>query len=373
MTDAASEYGRLAGFTVAITASRRAQEFGAALERQGAAVQYAPAVRIVPLADDTRLLETTRQVLARGVDIVVATTGIGFRGWMEAAEIWGVAEQLLSVFSRAELIARGPKVKGAVRAASLTEQWAPESESTIEVLEHLLARHLPGKKIAVQLHGEPLGWFLDALRAAGAEVIDVPVYRSELPDDTTPLKRLIHSIANRSVDCVDCVAFTSAAASANFLRIVHAGNESGIRRAMSQHVLAACVGPVTAAPLTSMGIPVIHPDRFRLGALVKEIAEQLPQRRTRTVKLDGRTMEIRGQAILLDNSLIPIGGTGIAFLRKLAEQPGRVVPRTELLQSLPGSGTDGHAVEAAIGRLRAQLDDPKLIQTVVKRGYRLAN
>ena len=370
MTHPASEHGRLAGFTVAITASRRAQDFGAALKRQGATVQYAPALRIVPLADDTQLLDTTQQVLAQGIDIVVATTGIGFRGWMEAAEMWGLAEPLLTTVSRAELIARGPKVKGAIRAAGLTEQWAPHSESTIEVLEHLLARHLPGTRIAVQLHGEPLGWFLDALRAAGAEVIDVPVYRSELPDDIAPLTRLIHSIANRSVDCV---AFTSAAASANFLRIVHTGSENEIRRAMTHDVLAACVGPVTAAPLTPLGVPVIHPDRFRLGALVKEIAEQLPQRRTRTVKPNGRTMEIRGQAVLLDNSLIPIGGTGIAFLRKLAEQPGRVVPRTELLQSLPGCGTDGHAVEAAIGRLRAQLDDPKLIQTVVKRGYRLAS
>ena len=370
MIKPASECGRLAGFTVAITASRRAQEFGTALERQGATVQYAPAVRIVPLADDTRLLETTQQVLARGVDIVVATTGIGFRGWMEAAEIWGLADGLLATLSRAELIARGPKVKGAVRAAGLTEHWAPDSESTIEVLEHLLSRHLHGKRIAVQLHGEPLGWFLDALRAADAEVIDVPVYRSEFPDDTAPLKRLIHSIANRSVDCV---AFTSAAATANFLRIVHTGNVTEIRRAMTEDVLAACVGPVTAAPLAPFGIPVIYPDRFRLGALIKEIAEQLPQRRTRAVKINGRTMEIRGQAVLLDDSLIPIGGTGMAFLRKLAEQPGRVVSRTELLQSLPGSGTDGHAVEAAIGRLRAQLDDPKLIETVVKRGYRLAS
>ena len=370
MTSRPTECGRLGGYTVAITASRRAQEFGAALERQGAAVQYAPAVRIVPLADDTRLRETTEQVLARGVDVVVATTGIGFRGWMEAAEIWGLAERLLSTLGHAELIARGPKVKGAIRAAGLTEKWAPESESTVEVLEHLLSRNLHGQTIAVQLHGEPLGWLLDALRAAGAEVIDVPVYRSELPHDTAPLKRLLHSIANRSVDCV---AFTSAAATANFLAIAHTGNESDIHSAMTEDVLAACVGPVTAAPLISFAIPVIHPERYRLGALVKEIADQLPQRRSRTVTLNGRTMEIRGQAVLLDGLLIPIGGTGIAFLRKLAEHPGRVVPRTELLRSLPGSGTDGHAVEAAIGRLRAQLDDPKLIETVVKRGYRLAS
>src|SRR6185437_3322786 len=199
-----------------------------------------------------------------------------------------------------------------IRAAGLTERWAPESESTNEVLEHLLARRVHGKPIAVQLHGEPLGWFLNALRAAGAKVIDVPVYRSELPDDTAPLTKLIHSIANRNVDCV---AFTSAAASANFVRIAQAGNGHEIRRAMTQDVLAACVGPVTATPLTSMGIPVVYPDRFRLGALVKEIAEQLPQHKTRTVTLNGRTLQIRGQAVLLDDTLIPIGGNGIVFLR----------------------------------------------------------
>jgi len=31
-----------------------------------------------------------------------------------------------------------------------------------------------------------------------------------------------------------------------------------------------------------------------------------------------------------------------------------------------------HAVETAIGRLRTALGQPKLVQTVVKRGYRLA-
>lgn len=366
----APPFGPLSGFTVAITAARRRQEFGTALERQGAAVIYAPLVRIIPLADDTRLQETTHRVLSGGVDIAVATTGIGFRGWMEAAEVWGLAEDLHTHLERAELIARGPKVKGAMRAAGLTEQWAPQSESSIEVLEHLLSRPLHGKTIAVQLHGEPLGWFVDALRTAGADVIDVPVYRSVLPDDTAPLHKLMHAIVNRGVDAV---AFTSAAASANFLTTVRASNDAEIRRAMTQGIVAAAaVGPVTAAPLTSFGIPVIQPDRFRLGALVKEIAEQLPRLQTRTVELLGGTLEIRGQAIVLAGNLIPLGGSGIAILRRLAEHPGHVVARKELLQVLPGSGTDGHAVEVAIGRLRAQLDDPTFIETVIKRGYRLA-
>jgi uroporphyrinogen-III synthase len=46
-----------------------------------------------------------------------------------------------------------------------------------------------------------------------------------------------------------------------------------------------------------------------------------------------------------------------------------VVGRDELVASLPGGG-DGHAVEMAVTRLRAALQAP-LVETVVKRGYRL--
>jgi uroporphyrinogen-III synthase len=331
-------------------------------------VVYAPAVRIIPLSDDVLLRQATQQCIDRGLDIVVATTGIGFRGWMEAADGWGAGQDLLRVLENAELIARGPKVRGAVRAAGLAEAWAPESESSIEVLSHLAARPIQGKRIAVQLHGEPLAWFVDALRAQGAEVIEVPVYRSDLPEDPAPLTRLIAAIASRGVDAV---AFTSAAATANLLRVAERGDLTGMLDALRTDVLAACVGPVTAAPLTALGIEVVQPERSRLGALIKTIADELPRRRSRTVTSAGRTLEIRGQAVVLDGVLIPLGSTGIALLRKLAEQPGRVVTRAELLPSLPGGGTDGHAVEVAIGRLRANLEDASVVETVVKRGYRL--
>ena len=42
----------LAGYTVAVTAARRKEELGALLDRRGARVVYAPAIRIVPLSDD---------------------------------------------------------------------------------------------------------------------------------------------------------------------------------------------------------------------------------------------------------------------------------------------------------------------------------
>ncbi|MYY82883.1 uroporphyrinogen-III synthase, partial [Streptomyces sp. SID335] len=63
---------------------------------------------------------------------------------------------------------------------------------------------------------------------------------------------------------------------------------------------------------------------------------------------------------------------GMALLAALARRPGWVVARAELLRALPGAGRDEHAVESAMARLRTALGTPKLIQTVVKRGYRLA-
>ena len=361
----------LAGYTIGITAARRREEFGAALERRGAKVVYAPAIRIVPLADDSQLRAATERCLDARLDIVVATTGIGFRGWIEAADTWGVAEKLTAAIDRSTVLARGPKARGAIRASGLREAWSPESESSSEVLAYLIASgDLTGKRIAVQLHGEPLPDVVQTLRLAGAEVIEVPVYRWMLPEDAVPLRRLIQSVA---VAGLDAVAFTSAPAAASFLR---AADEQGcggaVRTALRGPVVPACVGPVTAGPFLREDIPVIQPARGRLGALVREIVKQVPVRRGRLLPVAGHTMDVRGHAAVVDDRLVPLSATSMTLLRQLIDRPGHVVARSELLKVTPGEGGDEHAVEVAVARLRTALGDPRIIQTVVKRGYRLA-
>jgi uroporphyrinogen-III synthase len=275
-----ADVGALAGFTVGITAARRREELGAALERRGARVMYGPAIRIVPLADDAHLLEATKRCLAAPLDYVVATTGVGFRGWVDAAQTWGLAEQLVGSLSEAQIMARGPKVRGAVRATGLREAWSPESESSTEVLEHMVTTYeLDGRRVAVQLHGEPLAELVDTLRGSGAEVIEVPVYRWEQPEDEQPLRRLIEATV---AGALDCVTFTSAPAATNFLRTADdLGCGADLHAALQEAVLCVAVGPVTAGPLLHAGIPVVQPDRFRLGALVREVVQQLPTRRRR--------------------------------------------------------------------------------------------
>lgn len=359
----------LAGFTVGVTAARRADELGALLERRGAEVQYGPAIRIVPLSDDRRLLEAIRTVIADPPGVVVATTGIGFRGWLDAAEAWGLTEPLLAALGKATFFARGPKAAGAIRAVGLREEWSPPSESSPELLAYLLDRGVAGQRVAVQLHGEPLPDFCDALTSAGADVITVPVYRWEGPADPAPLDALIEAALARTLDAV---TFTSAPAAAGFLsRAEHLGSGPALVEALRRDVLAMCVGPVTAGPLQDRDIPVVWPARARIGALVRRLAEELPTRRP-PLPVAGHTLELRGHAVLLDGTLITLPPASIALLRVLAERPGRVVSRARLLAALPGGGTDEHAVETAIARLRSALGLPSAIQTVVKRGYRLA-
>ncbi|MFE9606979.1 uroporphyrinogen-III synthase [Streptomyces sp. NPDC006012] len=363
------EPGPLAGFTVGVTAARRADELGALLRRRGAVVVHAPALRIVPLADDGELLAATKEIIERAPDVVVAATAIGFRGWIEAADGWGLGEQLLGRLRGVELLARGPKVKGAIRAAGLTEKWSPSSESMAEVLDRLLAEGVEGRVVAVQLHGEPLPGFVEALRAGGAEVIPVPVYRWMPPEDIGPLDRLLDTAVSHGLDAL---TFTSAPAAASLLsRAEERGLTDALLGVLHHAVLAACVGPVTALPLQARGVATLQPERFRLGPLVQLLCQELPLR-ARTLPIAGHRVEIRGHAVLVDGDLRPVPPAGMALLRALTRHPGWVVARSELLRALPGAGRDEHAVETAMARLRTALGTPRLIQTVVKRGYRLA-
>jgi uroporphyrinogen-III synthase len=367
-----------------VTSARRHEELTSLLERRGARVVHAPAIRLVPLADDAVLLHVTKECVTDPLDYAVVTTGIGFRAWLETADGWGLHDDLVDSLRDVRILARGPKARGAIRRAGLVEEWSPESESCEEVLRHLLEKDLAGRRVAVQLYGEPLPEFTDALRRARAEVIEIPVYRWSRADDPTPLRRLVGQAV---AGTVDAIAFTSAPAVAATLAVAAEDSlKEALLDALRTHVVAACVGPVTAQALEERGVPTVQPERARIGALVRAIISDLPRRRSRRIRVRGQELELRGHAVVLDGQLRPIAPAPMAILRALARRPGHVVSRGELCMVLPGrvlpvgtsSGRDGrpqadeHAVEMAVARLRRGLGRTGIVETVVKRGYRLA-
>jgi len=365
----------LTGYRIAVTSARRAEELCALLSRQGATVCGAAAINMIALPDDDELHSNTQALIAKPPDILVAHTGIGFRAWVAAAEGWGLADQLVTSLSSARIVARGPKATGALRAAGLHEQWSPESECSQEVLKYLLGRGVSGKRIAVQLHGAADAWdpfpeFLGALRESGAEVVPIRVYRWKPTPLGGKFDQLVTGIARHQFDAV---TFTSAPAAAAVLERSRDLNiEDQLLEALRTDVHAMCVGPVSGQPLRRKGVPTSSPERMRLGALARHVARELPLLESRTVRAAGHLVDIRGTCVLVDGSVKPLSGSGMATLRALAHRPGDVVARDDLLHALPGSSTDPHAVDTAVLRLRTALGDKNIVATVVKRGYRLA-
>ena len=208
------------------------------------------------------------------------------------------------------------------------------------------------------------------MRSAGAEVVPIRVYRWKSTALGGEFDQLVTGIARRQFDAV---SFTSAPAAAAVLeRSRDLGIEDQLLEALRTDVHSMCVGPVTCQPLKRKGVPTSSPERMRLGALARHITEQLPLLGSCIVVAAGHVVDIRGTCVLVDGSIKLLSPSGMAILRALAQRPGDVVSRNELLRVLPGTSNDPHAVDTAVLRLRTALDDKNIVATVVKRGYRLA-
>ncbi len=359
----------LRGYTIAVTASRRREELRTAFEKRGAKVVVASTLQIMPLARDEELYRATITCIETHSDYVVGTTGIGFRGWMEAADEWGLGESLRHSLSKSQIVARGPKARGAIRASGLSEIWTPGSESMSEVIEHLRSQNISGKRIAVQLHGEPSHDVVASLQGAGATVVTVPVYRWVPPDDLNAVRTLVEATINKQIDAI---TFTSAPAVVGLLEVARSsGLEGPLINAMLNDVIPICVGPVCSAPLDRIGIPSVLPPRSRLGSLIRTVAEEVPKRTSKNLVAAGRHLEVRGHAVIIDDQLVELPPMPMVLLRALAQDPGKVFSRLELKHCVGNHDGGLHAVEMAVARLRMLLDEPNIIQTVVKRGYRL--
>lgn len=361
----------LLGCVILITADRRSAELGAALERRGARVVHAPALTIEPHIGDEALIEQTLQVIATPPDVVVATTGVGFHGWMETADSAGLLDELHAALAGARFIARGPKARGAIQQAGFSADWVAESETSSELGAYLLDEGISGLRVVVQHHGSGSDGLDEAFRSAGADVTSLVVYRWGPPPDPGLVARSVRSAADGAYDAV---LFTSAPGADAWLEAAIA--EDALDGILAQEargsLLIAAVGPITAGPLEQAGMSPRVPDRGRLGSLVRSVVSHFAERRSAAIDTAAGVLEVRCGGALLDGELLPLTRTGHAVLSALAAAGGDVVNRSRLLASLPGATSDVHAVEVAVARIREASGAKGLIQTIVKRGYRLA-
>ncbi|MGI8809838.1 MAG: uroporphyrinogen-III synthase [Acidimicrobiales bacterium] len=364
--------GPLDGFVVGVTADRRASEQAELLRRRGAEVILGPSVETAYLAADDRLRAATHDLIDAPPAYLAATTGIGIRAWFEVAQVWGLGDALLDAFRHTRIVARGPKAAGAVRAAGLEVWRSAANEQMNQLLDHLLSEPLEGACVAVQLYGMPAPEVTRALTAAGAEVLEVPVYQWRTPADPGPALRL----AQAAIDGrLHAVTFTAAPAVTNlFALAAEAGLDERLRDACNRRgVVAACVGPVCGRGALEAGVlaPLV-PQIGRLGLMVRALSERLLCDR-RTVPMAGVDVVLQGLMALVGETRVQLNCRERALLDTLAARPGTVFSQPGLVREVWSSAAaDTHAVEVAIARLRPRLGPAgAALVAVPGRGYRL--
>ena len=257
----------LAGVRVAVTGERRAQEQAALVRSLGGEPLVCPTVRVAWEEDPTASGLWADTVLA-GVDDAVFMTGMGTARLLADADAAGRLEPVVDALRRARIVVRGSKARPVLHRNGLEVDLAPSPPTTPGVLA-AMGPDLSGRRIALQLDGPEPRPLADGLRAAGADVTAVCIYRYRGDAVVGAADRLVDAILDGGVDVL---TFTSAPAADGLVAAAAAREQwPAVRRRLGRLVVAA-VGPVTAAALRRHGVTVhVEPEEPRMGPMMREL------------------------------------------------------------------------------------------------------
>lgn len=252
--------------------ARRASEMASLITRHGGVPYSAPALKEVPLENQTEVADFIDRLITGPVDIVIFLTGVGTRALLEAASTLSRLDEALDALQHMTVVARGPKPVAVLKQYKVRiDLVPPEPNTSQELLEMLKPLGLEGKTVAMQHYGQLNVFLRDALLRLGAKVLEVSLYRWDLPDDREPLVRFLHDVQKGSIHVV---AGTSQIQVHNLFRLAqHFGQEETLREALNRSVAIAAVGPVCASAWREWGVKVdIIPEHPMMGHLVLAIA-----------------------------------------------------------------------------------------------------
>ena len=256
----------LFGRRVLVTrAEDQADEMVAALRAAGAEAIVTPMIRIAPPAS----FAETDAALARlpDYDVLLLTSVNAIRRLAARAEEQGVSLGDLD----ARVLCVGPKTAEATLAQGLPVHALPGERFDAEGLLELIARELEprDKRILFPRAERARAVLLDGLRAAGAEVDAVSVYRT-VPADADAAALRARLVSGE----IDVLTFTSPSTVHNFCALLDPN-----ARAAAESAVIAAIGPVTAKALRKEGLePSVVPERASAPDLVAALARTLGER-----------------------------------------------------------------------------------------------
>ncbi|GIW90207.1 MAG: uroporphyrinogen decarboxylase [Pirellulaceae bacterium] len=269
-----SSTASLGGLRVAALESRRAAEMAALIERFGGRPFVSPSMREVPIERNAAAVDFAHRLITGEVTIVIFMTGVGFRLLLSAVEKHLPRQRYLDALADIITVARGPKPVAAMKEVGLVPSHrVPAPHTWREVLTTLDA-HVPlsHQVVGLQEYGVTNSSLVAGLEARGACVIQVPVYRWELPEDIRPLEENIRRIADNQIDVL---LVTSAHQMVNLFRAAQRLHLADTLRYALRNVVVASIGPTTSEMLRELDVPVdIEPAQHKMGHLVAAAAAE---------------------------------------------------------------------------------------------------
>jgi uroporphyrinogen III methyltransferase/synthase len=250
----------LFGRRIVVTRPRaQAQRFVDLLEHQGAEVILCPTIETVPL-DSYAQLDT-------------ALDQLGVYAWLIFTSVNGVKyffarlqarQQDIRSLGTVRITAIGPETARAVEQLHLRVDAVP-TEYRAEAIVPLLG-NVNGQRILLPRAAEARAILPQELHALGAQVDEIPVYRTIRPH-TARAEELRERL---KAGTIDLVTFTSSSTVRNFAALFP-GEEV---RALLGPARVGCIGPITADTAREFGLAVVvQPASYTVPAFAQTIVE----------------------------------------------------------------------------------------------------
>lgn len=229
----------------------------------------APSLVEVPIENNPEAFRFADTLYRGELDMVLFLTGVGTRYLGRVLEARDPAERLPEALRRLTVVARGPKPSAVLREWQVPVHiQVPEPNTFRELLAAVEGQR--GERVAVQEYGRPNAQLIAGLQAQGRQVMSVPVYQWDLPEDIGPLEEAIDRLLGREFEAV---LFTTGIQIDHLLRVAgRNGREDAVCEAL-RSLFVGSIGPTCSEALREHGItPRLEPSHPKMGILVREAA-----------------------------------------------------------------------------------------------------
>jgi uroporphyrinogen III methyltransferase/synthase len=241
-----SREGDLEGLRVVVTRPRaQAAAFTRLLEGSGAEVIELPTIEIVEPADWGPADEAMDRLGSYRMGVFTSANGV--RRFLDRLSSRG---HPLDRVRALRLVAIGPATAGALQSRGLEVEIVPEeyrAEGVVDAVATAAGGSLAGMAVLLPRALEAREVLPEGLRALGAQVDVVPVYRTVLPEGGVERAQEVLRAG------VDVITFTSSSTVTNFVRLIGAERIPGVLGG----AVIGCIGPITGATAQAAGLEVV--------------------------------------------------------------------------------------------------------------------